>query len=141
MSKVTAQEYAEKHARRLKASTEDIRRGLERVTVSPTQQAANKIDKMKANLDAAFADGRVKAGLQSVSLDAWKNAAINKGVNRIAAGIDAVRAQQEQMASKLLAAVDGATAKVRLMPDTTLDDNIARMSTYAREMAKNKGKI
>jgi len=39
MPKLTPAEYAEKHARRLKASTEDIRKGVAKVTEAPTAKA------------------------------------------------------------------------------------------------------
>ena len=42
MARVTAEEYQEKHARRLKASVEDIRRGIERVSTNPCDLAAAK---------------------------------------------------------------------------------------------------
>jgi hypothetical protein len=141
MAKITAAEYAEKHARRLKGSTEDIRRGVSRVTVAPTASAAGKIDKMKANLDRAFSEGRVKSGLLKVSLDDWQKAMTDKGLGRISAGIDAVQGKQVQMAERLLAAVDSAAGKVRSMPDITLDDSINRMTAFVREMSKSKGKI
>jgi hypothetical protein len=138
MAKLTPEEAAQKQAARLKASTEDIRRGIDRVTAAPTAKAAQKIDKMKANLVAAIDSGRVAKALQSVSLDEWKSKARDIGVNRIAAGIDAVADKQRQFYSKLLPAVDSARAKIASMPDTTLEDSINRMTAYIREMAKFK---
>ena len=45
------------------------------------------------------------------------------------------------MAQRLLAATDAAVSKVNALPSTTLDDNINRMVTFSREMAKSKGRI
>lgn len=136
MAKLTPIEFQEKHNRRLKAASEDIRRGIERVTVSPTAQAAGKIDKMKAHLIEAFDSGKVKRGLLSVTLEEWKRKALDVGVGRISAGIDASSGKVISFAEKLLPAVDAAQAKVKAMPDLTLDDSIRRMTTFVTEMSK-----
>ena len=136
MARLTPEEAATKQATRLKAATEDVRRGIDRVTTAPTQLAAAKQDKMKVNLNAAIDSGRWKKGLQAVSLEDWKTQARDVGVNRIAAGIDAAHAKQVGFYGKLLPAVDAAKAKIASMPDTSLEDNINRMTTYIREMNK-----
>ena len=136
MAKLTPAEFQEKHARRLKASTLDISKGIDRVTVAPTKLAAAKIDKMKAHLDEAFASGKVKRSLEAVTLEDWKKQARDVGVGRIAMGIDAAAGKVTAFAEKLLPAVDAAAAKVKAMPDLTLEDSINRMTTMVREMSK-----
>ena len=138
MAKLTPEEVATKQASRLKGATEDIRRGIDRVTSSPTAKAAAKQDKMKTKLVAAIDSGLWAKRLQAVSLDEWKTAARDVGVNRIAAGIDAAHGKQVDFYNKLLPAVDAAASKVKSMPDMTLEDNINRMATYIREMSKFK---
>ena len=49
MAKLTPLEFQEKHARRLKASVEDVRKGIDRVTENPCELAAAKQDKMLTN--------------------------------------------------------------------------------------------
>jgi len=141
MAKVTAEEYAEKQARRLKASTEDIRRGIENVTEAPGKKAAMAQEKMMTNLIESITSGRWAKAVGDVSLEEWKQKILDKGIGRIAAGIDAAQPKQVMMAQKLLAAVDAAQAKVMQMPKNNIDDSINRMTTYAREMHKSKGKI
>lgn len=136
MAKLNAQEFREKHARNLKASQPDIRRGIERVTVAPGKAAAAKQEKMKANINASIDSGKWAKNVSKVSLSDWQTKAINKGIPRIATGIDAAAAKVEAFASRLLPAVDAAVNKIKTMPDLTLDDNIARMGAYAREMAR-----
>lgn len=138
MAKLTPEEAALKQASRLKSSTEDIRRGIERVTSSPTLKAVAKQDKMKQKLVASIDNGAWAKGLKNVSLEDWKKAASEVGVNRIAAGIDAAQPKQTAFYAKLLPAVDAAKGKIAAMPDVTLDDSINRMTTYTREMAKFK---
>ncbi len=138
MSKLTAKEFQEKHARRLKGSTEDIRRGIDRVTENPCDKAAAKADKMLTNITAAITGGKWAAGLKRVSLEEWKRKARDIGVNRIAAGIDAAADKVEAFAEQLLPHIDRGQAKISSMPDVTLDDNINRATQFMRHMAEFK---
>lgn len=138
MAKLTASEFQEKHARRLKAAVEDVRKGIDKVTESPTEKAAAKQDKMLTNLTAAVQSGKWSQGLKRVSLDDWKKKARDVGVNRIAAGIDAAKDKVTAFAEELLPHIDRQKAKISGMPDVTLDDNINRMNTFIRGMADFK---
>jgi len=140
MSRLTPDEYAEKHGRRLKGATEDIRKGIERVTIAPTAQAAAKQDKMKARLNARIDDGTWAARLRKVSVDQWKKAASDVGVARIPQGIDNAYDKMVDFGRQLLPAIDAAKTKVASMPDVTLEDSVSRMTTFIREMAKFRKK-
>jgi len=140
MPKVTSDEFVEKWGRKLKASTDDIRRGVEKVTESPTAKAASKSDKWLARVSADETKRRFEAGLKSVSLEDWKSKMINKGVGRVAAGVDGAKDKVRTFADKLLPHIDSALAKIKDMPDLTLDDSINRMTTFIREMSKLKVK-
>jgi len=138
MAKLTATEFQEKHARRLKAAVEDVRKGIDRVTENPCEKAALKQDKMLTNLTAAVTSGKWAAGLKRVSLEDWKKNARDIGVNRIAAGIDGAKTKVIAFAEQLLPHIDREKAKIATMPDVTLDDNINRMTSFVRGMASFK---
>jgi hypothetical protein len=138
MAKLTAAEFQDKHARRLKAAVEDVRKGIDRVTESPTAKAASKQDKMLTNLTASVTSGKWAAGLKRVSLEDWKRNARDIGVNRIAAGIDGAKDKVVAFAEELLPHIDRQMEKIKTMPDVTLDDNINRMTTFIRGMATFK---
>ena len=138
MAKLTAAEFQEKHARRLKAATEDVRKGIDRVTENPCEKAAAKKDKMLSNLTASVNNGKWEAGLKRVSLEDWKKKARDIGVNRIAAGIDGAKDKVVAFAEVLLPHIDRQKAKIAAMPDVTLDDNINRMTSFIRGMADFK---
>ncbi len=138
MARFTSAEFVEKHARRLKASTEDMRRGIEKVTENPCDKAAAKQDKMLTNLTAAVQSGKWAAGLKRVTLEEWKAKAANVGVNRVAAGIDAAKDKVMAFADVLLPHIDRGQEKIKAMPDITLDDNINRMVSFARHMSTMK---
>ena len=135
---MTAAEFQEKQNRRLKAALEDMKRGVDGVTVAPTALAADKKNKMKARLVAAIDDGSWERGLRGVSLEQWKDKMVNVGINRVSSGIDAAADKVQAFAAKFLPFVEGVSAKVRAMPDLTLDDSIARMAAQVRETSKFK---
>jgi len=138
MAKLSATEFQDKHARRLKAAVEDMRKGIDRVTESPTEKAANRQDKMLTNLTVAVQSGKWAAGLKRVSLEEWKRKARDIGVNRVAAGIDAAKEKVVAFAEELLPYIYRQKAQLATMPDVTLDDNINRMNTFIRGMANFK---
>lgn len=138
MAKLTPKEFQEKHNRRLKAATEDMRLGVERVSVSPTAEAAKKADKMRANIIKAIDDGKWAAGLNRVTLEDWKSKMINKGIGRVAAGIDEAAPKVEAFAAKLLPHIEAGQTSIRNLPDVTLEDSINRMTTFIRHMSKFK---
>jgi len=138
MAKLSANQFQEKHARRLKAAVEDVRQGIDRVTENPCEKAAAKQDKMLANLTASVQSGKWANGLKRVTLEDWKKKARDIGVNRIAAGIDGAKEKVIAFAEKLLPHIDRQKEKIKAMPDVTLDDNINRMTTFIRGMAEFK---
>lgn len=136
--KLTPEEYAEKHARNLKGATEDIRRGIARVTEAPTAKAAAKQDKMLAGITEAIHSGKWAAGLRRVSLEEWKDKTTVKGVGRIAAGIDAAHDKVVDFATQLIDYENGLMTRIEAMPDLTLEDSISRATHWMREMSKFK---
>lgn len=135
MAKVNAQEFADKWGRRLKAATPDIQNGIKKVTQAPGVKAAAQSGVMLANLTQSVSDGTWARQVGKVSLQDWQTAALNKGVGRIAAGVDGAQAKVSNMAGKLLSAVDAAAAVVAQTPRGDLETNIQRSVTFQREMA------
>ena len=133
---MTPEEFADKHARRLKAAIPDIQAGINRVTESPTIKAANKKDKMKARLNESIDNGKWEAGLRRVTLESWKSAIINKGLQRISGGIDGAKDKVVAFGTQLLAYETTLQNQVNQMPDLTLEDSLARSQAWIRGMAK-----
>jgi hypothetical protein len=61
---------------------------------------------------------------------------LNKGVGRIAAGVEGASGKMEDFFSQLFAHQDAILSKLKTMPDLTLEDSINRMTYMVREMAK-----
>jgi len=138
--KVTTDEFVEKWKRRMKGATEDIRRGVEKVTEAPSKKAVEKQEKMLKNLIEAIQSGRWAGELEKYGLDDWKRDIVRKGIPRISAGVDEATDKMAEFADWLGKRLDEIKRKVDAMPDETLEDNINRMVTQIREMAKEKYK-
>lgn len=138
MAKKSPAESAEKWARNLKASVPDITAGVNRVTEAPGIKAAAQSEKMLARLSESVRNGTWGARVSGVSLEEWKGHMLNKGIGRIAAGVDAAGSKVEDFHNQLSAYQDSIQTKLKGMPDLTLEDSINRMTYHVREMAKFK---
>jgi hypothetical protein len=134
MARTTPTEYAEKWKRRLSQSTEDIRRGVNKVTQAPGAQAAQQQEAMLRNVTESVTSGRWGRKVAAVTLDQWKGAALDKGLARIPSGAQAAEQKMARVATTLLPAVDAAAQKARAMPKVTLEDSIARAASFIRDM-------
>jgi hypothetical protein len=134
MARVSPAEFADKWKRRISAATQDVRTGVERVTVAPTEKAAAKKDKMLSRLTDAMTNGKWEAGLRRVSLQDWKDAMLNKGLGRIAQGAEAATTKVEAFAGELLPHIDAGRRQLEGMPDITIEDSINRVGTFLRHM-------
>jgi hypothetical protein len=122
----------------LGGATEDIRRGIERVTVAPGQSAAANQEAMQRNLNESIDSGRWARRVASVSLQDWKTAATTKGLQRVASGAQAAEGKMQRVAQELLPAVDAAAAAARQIPKVTIEDSINRAATFMRQMRQFK---
>ncbi len=136
MSKMTAQEIAEKQARNLVGSIEDIRRGVERCEVNPCERAAAKADKWLASITAS--KDKWKSALARTPKESWVNGMINKGLNRISAGIEAAKAKTVSFYEQLLPYQESLKSSLANAPDVTLEDRLQKMVNWSRGMAKFK---
>lgn len=136
--RVTAEEFAIKHAARTKAAQGDARKGIERVTKSPAESAVEQIDVMKRNLMASLEDGTWERNMLKVTLSDWKKKMIDKGLPRVAAGLDAAMPKTIESAKALLADVETVMNEIDTMPKGDIESNINRMIHNARRMSELK---
>lgn len=127
MARVTPEEYQEKLARNLKASTTDMVRGVERVAQAPSAAAIAQKDVMVNNYNESVRDGKWEKNLSKVTKEDWQKSMKEKGIPRIAAGIDAAKAKTIESATVLLKNVDTVQAEVKRMPKGTMQNSADRM--------------
>ena len=133
---MTPQDYADKWARRTSAATQDYAKGINAVTEAPGIKAAAKAEKLLASLMEMINSGKWARRVAGVSLQDWKNAAINKGQGRIAAGVENAKTDMTKFATELLAFEKTVQAEVEAMPDTDLEARILRANHFMRRMAE-----
>ena len=134
-SKLTPAQVAEKHARRTKAATQDMVAGVNAVETNPATKAIAKKQKLMQNWNAAMQSGKWERGMKRVTLDGWKQSMIEKGVGRVAAGIDASMDKTTEFYAELLPFQDDLSKKIDNLPDLTIEDSIQRASTWIRGMS------
>jgi hypothetical protein len=121
---------------RTKNATGDYSRGIDRVTEAPGAKAAAKKEKMRQGINAAIDSGRWERNVASVSLGDWKNAAKNKGAQRISAGLDEAKSKMVSTFQAILDHQDAILAKLENMPDLTPEQREERALFVMREMRK-----
>lgn len=129
---------AEKFVRRTQAATQDMTNGVNAVTINPAQQAIAKEAKLLQNVTQAIQSGKWRRGMQTVTLESWKQAMIQKGAPRVSAGVQAAQGKMEQFYGELLPYQEQLQTKLSTMPDLTLEDSINKAVTWMRGMSNFK---
>jgi hypothetical protein len=129
---------AEKFVRRAQSATQDMITGVNNVTINPAQQAFAKEQKLLNNVTQAIQSGKWRRGMQTVTLESWKQSMVQKGAPRVAAGVQAAQPKMEAFYSELLPYQEQLQTKLGSMPDLTLEDSINRATTWMRGMANFK---
>lgn len=133
---LSAQEIADKWAKRTVAAIPDTQKGVDNVTVAPTQLAAAKQDKWLAGITAAAQTGKWKSKLEKVSLEDWKTKTKQKIGERMSGGVNASIGKRERFDQANIQVLNEILPKVANMPDLTLEDSIARATFFMRERSK-----
>ena len=120
------------------AATAAVAAGVDKVNTAPGQLAVKKQDKMRANILKSIDDGTWGRNTAAVSLEDWKSAMKNKGIPNISNGANLAVPKQTSFAAKLLPFQDSLAAKVKGMPDLTIEDSVQRAATFIRGMATFK---
>lgn len=134
--RVTPEQFAERWGTGLTGSIERMRTGVEAVTVAPGVAAAAKADKWHAAISRNDTKAKWKARVGAVPLEVWQQAMINKGLNRIADGVENAGGKMEAFGGKLIAHQNRLLAEMDNLADITLEDSIKRMTYWVRGMAK-----
>lgn len=136
MPSMTPQEYADKLIRRQTAALDDMRKGVEAVTEAPSKKAVAKQAKMKANLVAAIDNGKWARNLSAITVEEWKEKMLNLGIGRVQAGVEGARAKIERFYARWKPFMEATLAQINRMPDSTLEERIAKSTAYMRAAAK-----
>lgn len=127
---------AKKWVTNLTNSVNQIRAGVQAVTVSPTAKAAKQADAYVSGVQNAVASGKWQASLNNVSLQQWQQATLEKGVPRIAQGAQQAAPKFQEFMSQWLPYEQSVVDRLATMPRGSLEQNIARANYVMQENAK-----
>lgn len=125
MSK-SPQDIATKWSQRLAAATAQITAGVQAVTVNPCATAASRSAAYQQGVANAVASGKYQRGLGRVTLQAWQNAMITKGIPRIAGGATIAVPKVLAFMSAWMPYMQGLKAQLASTPRGDLQTNIQR---------------
>jgi hypothetical protein len=132
---MTAQQFQQKQAQRLKAAIPDVKSGVNAVQVNPAAQAAAAADQWQASVASETVKAKFIKGLGRVDLATWKANTAAKA-DRISVGIDAAAKKVTDFATAFLPFVYSAAAEVKAQnPGADLESGIARSSAMIRKTA------
>jgi len=130
----TPDQAASRWATNMASSTDRISQGIQAVQTAPGTAAARQkglyVQKVTASQD------KWARNVASVSLGEWQDAALNKGVQRIAQGATTAQPKVQSFMQQFLPHV--AQVQASLGPRGTMEQNIARMVKNVQGMAAFK---
>lgn len=128
MAHGTAQDVAAHWASQMGAATPRITQGVNAVQTAPGQSAAANRQGYLAGVTANV--DKWARNVAGVSLADWKQATLDKGVNRVGAGATAAAPKFATFMGALLPYVDNGRARIKAMPKVTLNDSKARANAW-----------
>lgn len=138
MATPNAQEAARRWASNLRNARKSIEAGVRAVTVSPTAQAAQKLDKYQEGIRKAIETGKTAQRMQAVTVQQWQDAAIQKGLARLDSGVEAGTPKMQSFLTEFLPYAEQVSQSVKQMPDVTEDDRDRRMLEAVRRLRQFK---
>lgn len=121
---ITPQQAATNWAAGMSAAGAKAKAGVQAVTESPASRAILAIPRQVQGVIDAANSGRTQAGLQTVTLQSWQNAYINKGLPRMASGAQDAKPKMANFMTQFLPFVANNVAQ--LPPRGDLQTNIQR---------------
>lgn len=138
MPKLTPEKAADKQVKNLKASTEQIKSGVNAVTESPMEKAAAQSEKCKLKFIEAIDSGKWAASLRRVTLQMWKDAFLTKGVTRIGTGAEAAKPKLTAFYREFFPFLETVQAECAAMDNLSIDDAVAIAEHNIRRIAEFK---
>lgn len=132
MAMPTPSDAAQKWAQNLGAAQTRYTAGVQAVTTAPNQLAAQASDRWLSGVQQSLP--KYVSANQAVTLQAWQQAAVNKGGSRLASGATAAQPKMQTVFTQLFPYIQQVVGSLPQRGD--LEQNIARSSAFQRGMAK-----
>lgn len=138
--KMSPQEVSDKWNKNYKNGLSNAVAGVQRVSESPMEKAAQAEDKMRANLMAAIDNGVWRNRLTKVSLADWQSKTATKLRERGGTGADQAMPKRQQFDQWMVNTLNGVLPEISSMPSMTLEDSKQRMLRLVDYMAEHRFK-
>lgn len=138
---LNAQAIAQKWASNLGSATQAYTNGVNNVQISPGQSALANADKYLLGVQNSFSNGTYQKGLQSFTLQEWKDKATNKGAPRLASGGQAAKSKMQNFMQQFIPVLQNAQSQIASMPNTTYEERMARQRSFADTLHNAKGSL
>lgn len=113
-----------------------IRAGVNAVNESPTEKAAQASDRYVSGVQRAASNGKFQAGLRKVTLEDWRKATLDKGINRIPQGAAQAKPKFKSFMAEFIPHLEQGMRELDNMPRGDVEQNIARAAAMMRHNAK-----
>ena len=137
---MTGADYQEKHARKLKGATADIKAGVEALTEAPGKKAAEAKDVYVAKMTDSATHDRWARNVSKVTLEDWKKDMTEKGIGRISAGLDRSKGKIADFGGKLISFIKSAKPEFDKKRPLTLDEAASKAADWIKKMGEFKYK-
>lgn len=134
MARVSPEEAAQKWASRTAAAAQDYARGVQRVQTAPGALAARQSQKYLARVQQNVQ--KWQHNVSRVSLGEWQQAAVEKGAQRLATGVQQSQGKMAAYMAEALPHIDRGLAQLQQMPSLTLEDSKARAAFWIDHMSR-----
>lgn len=132
MAMPTPASAAQKWATNLGGATQRYTDGVNAVTTSPGQLAAQAADRYVAGVQANVQ--KFAANSAALTLQDWKTASAGKGAQRLASGAQAAQPKIQGVFGQLFPYIEQVRSSLPARGD--LEQNIARSSAFQRGMSR-----
>ncbi len=135
MGAKTPADFAEKWGRNTKGAVQDYAKGVRAVSTAPGQAAAQRADAYLSGVQRSVSEGKWQERVAAVGLSEWQSKTIDKGVPRIAQGVDSAQPDVMRFAAEVLPHIEAGRSALEATPRGDLETNLNRMVTFSRHMA------
>lgn len=137
---INVQNALAKWQRNTAGATESYKAGINAVTENPMALAAAQADKAARNYQEAMSSGRWQQKMMSVSMDAWKQAAVNGGAQRLASGVAKGLAKMQRHLQEWAPTYEQAKQAARAIPNDGKAGAMARVAAVYDLMKQKANK-
>lgn len=132
----TAEQVANKWAQKAQGAGATWLEGIDGVTSSPMAAAVAAGNKWQAKMALQETFNKWKQNTGAITLEVWKAITKSKGSARYTSGIQSAIDKYRAVIGQILSYQEAGLAKIRSMPDVTLEDAKARAAAWIDYMAK-----